>query len=92
MRFDPTNPQKVPLPAPVPKKKRGQQKIPPVPVTAGTIRKISDMIDQAGGVQPIAGKIDLDSIQFEPAPSVEVRVGPVSEMRPAAPWRRITVL
>ena len=40
MRFDPTNPQKVPLPAPVPKKKRGQQKIPPVPVTAGTIRKV----------------------------------------------------
>jgi hypothetical protein len=55
MRFDPTNPQKVPLAIPV-KRRRGQV-IPPAPALV-----------------PKPGKIDLNSVVFEPAPSSERRL------------------
>jgi len=68
MRFDPTNPQKVPamVPAAKPPRKRGQQIIPPAPVA----------------VQPPANIIDLNSVVFEAAPS-HVPAAPVLTAVPA---------
>jgi hypothetical protein len=78
MRFDPTNPQKVPavVPSPArPARKRGQQIIPPPPVQPAKA----------------ANMIDLNSVVFEkPAAAQIIPIVPMKrEVGPA--WRRLIV-
>jgi hypothetical protein len=73
MRFDPTNPTKVPamVPVPRPPRKRGQQVIPPAP-----------QMQKAECRMPNEAKlVDLDSIVFEPAAPQSNPPNPQSAIR-----------
>jgi len=82
MRFDPTNPHKVPPLAPRPPRKRGQQIIPPAPP-----KPKPDFTPTI-----MAGPIDLDKIVFDPQPQASVII-PLPQQPAGAPsWRKWPVI